>query len=97
MAGKFGIDTIEQVLLYHVVPGITIDAANALTADGASLPTAQGGAFEVNVVSSTPPVVRLIDKDTNDRNPQVIVFDVNAGNPQIAHGLNRVLRPIDID
>lgn len=97
LAGKFGIDTIEQVLLYHVVPGATITAADALQADGVALTTAQGGSFTVNVVSTDPPVVKLVDLDPNDRNPRVVRFDINAGNVQIAHGLNRVLRPLDID
>ena len=39
-----GLDTVEAVLLYHVVPGKTITAAQALDADGASLPTALTGA-----------------------------------------------------
>ena len=94
---KFGVDTIEAVLLYHVVPGATIDAATALGADGAALTTALGSTFTVKVVDTHPPVIRLIDLDPNDRNPRVVKFDLNAGNMQIAHGINRVLRPLDID
>ena len=32
LAGAVGIDAIEQVLLYHVVPGATIDSGTALAA-----------------------------------------------------------------
>ena len=53
--------------------------------------------FTVKVVDTHPPVIRLIDLDPNDRNPRVVKFDLNAGNMQIAHGINRVLRPLDID
>ena len=44
-----GIDTVETVLLYHVVPGATITYKQALKADGAKLKTAQGGTVKVDV------------------------------------------------
>ncbi|MEV0002725.1 fasciclin domain-containing protein [Micromonospora sp. NPDC050980] len=44
-----GVDTVEDVLLYHVVPGATIDRKAALKADGAKLTTALGSAVEVDV------------------------------------------------
>jgi uncharacterized surface protein with fasciclin (FAS1) repeats len=89
------VDTIETVLLYHVVPGATIRYAQAKAADGATLDTAQGGTLEVNVVGDA---VRLKDADTNDRNATVIraAKNINSGNVQIAHGINRVLRPVDL-
>ena len=49
LAGAVGIDAIEQVLLYHVVPGATIDSGTALASDNAVLTTAQGGTFTVDV------------------------------------------------
>jgi uncharacterized surface protein with fasciclin (FAS1) repeats len=88
-----GVDTVEQVLLYHVVPGVRINAKTALGADGAKLTTAQGAAFKVNVVNGG---IRLQDQDRNARNPRVKVVDINKGNKQIAHGIDRVLRPIDL-
>lgn len=94
-----GVDTIEQVLLYHVVPGARITAKKALKADGAELTTAQGATIKVKV--KTPkknPRIILVDKDRNDRNPRVILsqVDINKGNKQIAHGINRVLRPVNL-
>jgi uncharacterized surface protein with fasciclin (FAS1) repeats len=93
-----GIDTVESVLLYHVVPGATIDARAALKADGARLETALGATIEVDVRRYWHwyAQVRLIDADTNDRNPRVVAFDINKGNRQIAHAIDRVLRPIDL-
>jgi uncharacterized surface protein with fasciclin (FAS1) repeats len=88
-----GIDTVEDVLLYHVVPGATIPAAKALKSDGANLKTALGSTFRVNVNGST---ISLSDKDGNSRNPRVNVVDINKGNRQIAHGIDRVLRPMDL-
>ena len=41
-------------------------------------------------------MISLRDADTNSRDPRVTVADINAGNKQIAHGINRVLRPIDL-
>jgi len=93
-----GIPTVETVLLYHVVPGATITAKAALGSDGAKLTTAQGGTVTVDVdtCSHHAPRVTLADADTNSRDPKVIAFDINKGNKQIAHGIDRVLRPIDL-
>ena len=89
------VDTIETVLFYHVVPGATIRYAQAKAADGAALDTAQGGTLKVNVVGDA---VRLKDADTNDQNATVIpaAKNLNKGNKQIAHGIDRVLRPVDL-
>jgi uncharacterized surface protein with fasciclin (FAS1) repeats len=91
-----GINTVEAVLLYHVVPGATIDRKAALKADGAGLKTAAGSSIKVDVYGWCWKRVKLFDADRNDRNPRVIKFDINKGNRQIAHGIDRVLRPIDL-
>ena len=98
LAEAVGIDAIEQVLLYHVVPGATIDSATALASDGAALTTAQGGTFTVDVLSKRIPIVVLRDADRNDVNPLLVRnrLDLNAGNAQIAHGISFVLRPADL-
>jgi uncharacterized surface protein with fasciclin (FAS1) repeats len=88
-----GIDTVETVLLYHVVPGATITAKQALKANHVALTTAQGGKITVRVRHG---VISLKDADKNNRDPRVDVVNINAGNKQIAHGINRVLRPIDL-
>lgn len=88
-------DTLEAILLYHVVPGATITYWQARQADEARLTTALGAKIRVNVIGTT---VRLRDRDRDDLNPQVIkrLKNINKGNEQIAHGINRVLRPIDL-
>jgi uncharacterized surface protein with fasciclin (FAS1) repeats len=88
-------NTIETVLLYHVVPGATITYAQAKASDGAKLETAQGGTLKVKVVDGH---VRLKDADKDDKNATVIraAKNINKGNLQIAHGVDRVLRPIDL-
>ena len=93
-----GVDAIEAVLLYHVVPGVTIDARTALASDGAALTTAQGGAVTVDVVSRWFRIVRLVDNDLNDVDPFLDpgALDINKGNLQIAHGIVFVLRPLDL-
>lgn len=93
-----GIDTVETVLLYHVVPGAKINAKTALNANGATLTTAQGGTIKVKVNKHAPSII-LRDKDTNSRNARVVLglVDINKGkNKQIAHGIDRVLRPVDL-
>jgi uncharacterized surface protein with fasciclin (FAS1) repeats len=90
---SLGIPTVEKFLLYHVVPGATITAKQAAHSNNARLKTAEGGTVKVRVVHGR---IYLQDKDPNARNPQVIVTDVNKGNRQIAHAINRVLRPVDL-
>src|SRR6478609_802499 len=72
IAGAAGIDAVEQVLLYHVVPGKTITARTALRSDGAVLTTAQGGTVKIDVISRWLPLVRLVDKDRNDLDPFLV-------------------------
>jgi hypothetical protein len=94
-----GVDAIEQVLLYHVVPGATITKAMAKKANGASLATALSGAnVSVRVFDRRVPLIMLRDADRNDVNPWINprAFDINKGNAQIAHGLIFVLRPLDL-
>lgn len=93
-----GVDTIEQVLLYHVVPGPAITKKAAVNANGAELATAQGAPIKVKVWSRYLPIVELRDRDTNDVNPFLNpkALDINAGNTQIAHGIVFVLRPFDL-
>ena len=96
---KLGIDAIENVLLYHVVPGGPILAKDALKADGAKLATGLPGAsIKVDVQGKNVPTIVLIDLDRNDVNPRVNPWqtDINEGNKQIAHGITRVLRPINL-
>jgi uncharacterized surface protein with fasciclin (FAS1) repeats len=91
-----GINTVETVLLYHVVPGATITARQALKANGAKLTTAQGGTITVKVPLFPLPLVVLKDNDPDDKDPFVVQFDINKGNKQIAHGISYVLRPVNL-
>ncbi|SDP21358.1 Uncaracterized surface protein containing fasciclin (FAS1) repeats [Pedococcus dokdonensis] len=91
---SLGIDTVEAVLLYHVVPGATVTYRQALRSDGATLTTASGGTVKVDVKWCW--LVSLVDNDPNDRNPYVVKADINKGNAQIAHGISEVLRPLDL-
>ena len=93
-----GIDTVEQVLLYHVVPGATITSRAAARADGAALTTALGPTITVDVLNRHVPVIKLIDKDRDAANPMIsrAALNINKGNVQIAHGISRVLRPVNL-
>lgn len=87
------VDTIETILLYHVVAGKTLTSPKVLAAEGTKVKTAQGGAFLVHIGKRG---VFLVDKDRDAANPYVVALDVNRGNKQVAHGINRVLRPVDL-
>ncbi len=95
---SLGVDTVETVLLYHVVPGATITKKDAAKANGAVLTTAQGGTFTVKVYNKYLPIIELRDQDPNDVNPFLNprALDINKGNRQIAHGIVFVLRPADL-
>lgn len=87
------IDTVEAILLYHVVAGKTLTAKKVVAAEGQKVRTAQGRAFRIHVGKGG---VFLVDKDRNAANPYVKVLDINKGNKQVAHGISRVLRPVDL-
>ena len=89
------VNTTEQLLLYHAVPGKTITYKQAKASDGARLQMGNGARVRVKVVDG---FVTLVDGDKNDRNAQVIpkLKNLNKGNRQIAHGVDRVLRPFDL-
>ena len=93
-----GIDTVEAVLLYHVVPGATITSSDAVNADNAKLVTALGPTITVDVLVKWLGIVRLVDQDPTDANPYLNPFalNINKGNKQIAHGVTAVLRPSDL-
>lgn len=93
-----GIDTVETVLLYHVVPGATITKAMAVKSNGAQLTTALGPTIGVRVFDARYPIVMLKDQDPNDINPFLNprALDINKGNKQIAHGILFVLRPANL-
>jgi uncharacterized surface protein with fasciclin (FAS1) repeats len=97
LAAAAGIDAIEAVLLYHVVPGQTLGSRKVVGAakERAELTMASGGTVQVKLNRGK---VVLVDADTDDRNPRAIgrLLDINKGNKQIAHGIDRVLRPIDL-
>jgi uncharacterized surface protein with fasciclin (FAS1) repeats len=93
-----GVDTIETVLLYHVVPGKTLTSGKVLKANGAKLATAQGGKIKVKVTMKPKVSVTLKDRDKDATDPKAVLdaLDLNKGNKQVAHGIDRVLRPIDL-
>lgn len=93
-----GIDTVETLLLYHVVPGATITKAMAVKSNGAQLTTALGSTIGVRVFDPYYPIVMLKDQDPDDINPFLNprALDINKGNKQIAHGILFVLRPANL-
>jgi len=93
-----GVDTIETVLLYHVIPGATLTSPKVLKADGAKLDTAAGPTLKVKVRTKPKVSVTLKDKDTNATDAKAILdgLDLNKGNKQVAHAIDRVLRPLDL-
>jgi uncharacterized surface protein with fasciclin (FAS1) repeats len=90
-------DTIETVLLYHVVAGTTLTSPKVVKAakQRTKLTTAQGG--KVKVVNRKGNIT-LVDKDPDLADATVILngIDINRGNKQVAHAIDRVLLPLDL-
>jgi uncharacterized surface protein with fasciclin (FAS1) repeats len=89
------IDTIEAVLLYHVVPGKVLSSA-VPGLDGARITTVGGGTFKIDVNRW---FVRLIDKDKNALDPTLVKggLDIQTSNGKsVIHTISLVLRPIDL-
>lgn len=91
-----GIDTVEAVLLYHVIPGAAILSPGALAANGATLTTALTG--KTISVSVKGTVITLGDYDIVATDPKVVLasVDINKGNKQVAHGIDAVLLPVQL-
>ena len=89
-----GMDTVEKVLLYHVVLGdpILSEAAVASATASTFLTTAEGSTIRVVFNGD---LLKVRDKDTDRINPNVILarVDINEGNNQVAHPINGVLLP----
>ncbi|MGD9705731.1 MAG: fasciclin domain-containing protein [Acidimicrobiia bacterium] len=94
---SLGTDTVKNVLLYHIVPG-SISYRDAKGSDGAVLGTLlEGSSIEVDVNGRRSKTVTLIDADADDRDPRVVQGNVGgAATNGYAHGIDRVLRPIDL-
>ncbi len=93
---SLGLDTVEAVLLYHVIPGPPIDSATVLGSDGAALTTAAGPTLTVDVFTKPKTGntgIRLIDGARPY--PWLVLnrLDINEGNNQTAHRIGRVLLP----
>jgi uncharacterized surface protein with fasciclin (FAS1) repeats len=93
---SLGVDTVKNVLLYHIVPA-SISYRAALQSDGAALTTLLGADVVVDVRGRLWKTVRLVDLDVDDRDAVVVRpnYGRQASNGY-AHGINRVLRPIDL-
>jgi uncharacterized surface protein with fasciclin (FAS1) repeats len=89
------IDTIEAVLLYHVVGGKVLSSA-VPGLDGKSVPTVGGGTIKFHVGRW---FVSLIDKDPSALNPTLVRggLDIETSNGKsVVHTISLVLRPIDL-
>lgn len=93
----YDVDTIESVLLYHVVAGKTLTSAKVVAAAKKKQKITMANGATIRVKLKKGKVV-LVDKDKNDRDARAIpkALDLNKGNRQVAHGIDRVLRPVDL-
>ena len=67
-----GVDTIETILLYHVVPGKALTSDKVLKANGARLKTAAGATVKVKI-RKNPLTITLKDRDRDDRDARVVL------------------------
>jgi uncharacterized surface protein with fasciclin (FAS1) repeats len=88
---------IKTILTYHIIPA-KLDPATVLASDNAQITTLGGGTFAVDVISKRAAFVQFVDGDPNARN--AYLNKINVGGGELAngyiHGVDRVLRPIDL-
>lgn len=92
-----GTDTIKAVLTYHIV-GAKLSPTAVLGSDNVAVTTLAGGTFTVDVINARSAFVQFVDGDPSSRNPFLNAISVGGGelaNGYI-HGIDRVLRPIDL-
>ena len=89
---SLGADTIEKVLLYHVVLGDPIPSATALKSSGANLVTAETETVSLLLKGKR---LYLLDIGLPKVTPKAVItgLDINLGNNQIAHTIDAVLVP----
>jgi uncharacterized surface protein with fasciclin (FAS1) repeats len=95
--GADAINTLETVLLYHVVGG-KVDFATAKSLSGESVPTVLGPTIKLKYYGWINTLV-LADKDTDDANPWVVNSKRNietSNGKSIIHGISLVLRPVNL-
>ena len=93
--GATAVDVVETVLLSHCTAGtINSHAAMAAAHARATLSMFSGSQVSLRMVHGQ---IALYDTARQFRNARVIVVDINKGNKQIAHVINRVILPVDID
>ena len=93
--GATAVDVVETVLLSHCTAGtINSHAAMAAAHARATLTMFSGAKVTLRMVHGQ---IALYDSAPKFRNARVIVTDINIGNKQIAHAINRVILPLNID
>lgn len=84
-----GLDKVEQVLLYHVAVGQSIDG-DAIRSRTFTLKMANGGTIVTQTQRKLPFVY---DQDPSSPAPAIFEQVMNGGNRQLAHGIGEVLIP----
>lgn len=93
LSTAFTVDEIEQVLLGHVVVGQTLDSSVVVESDGASLTTAAGTTLTIDVRDDG--TIAVVDDAEGNRDALLVLdaIDINLGQVQIGHTVDRVLLP----
>jgi uncharacterized surface protein with fasciclin (FAS1) repeats len=93
---SLGLPTVKSVLLYHIVPA-GLSPKDVLSSDLVPVTTLSGGTFTVDVINKRAAFVQFVDGDPNARNAFLVAPSVGGAlaNGYI-HGINQVLRPIDL-
>ncbi|HRV69897.1 MAG TPA: fasciclin domain-containing protein [Marmoricola sp.] len=91
-------DQLEQLMLSQIVPNARLTVRKLRRSNGAVLTTMSGSKIKVRVWRHRAPRIVIADSDRTDQNAWLLFFkrNLNKGNLQIAQGVDRVIRPVDL-
>jgi len=92
------VDQLEKLMLSQIVPNATLRVKKLRAMNGAVLSTMSGSRIRIKAFTGRFHRVVIADQDRNDQNAWILPFkrNLNRGNLQLAQGVDRVIRPVDL-
>lgn len=91
-------DQLERLMLSQIVPNATLTVRKLRLMNGAVLTTMSGTEIKVRVWRHRVPRIVIAHSDRTNQYAWLLFFkrNLNKGNLQVAQGVDRVIRPVDL-